>query len=376
MKLIRYIYKTKTLSEYGLFLFISLIVLLISGNILIPEYPASHIEKQLLNLNGKYFKYNDNPQVSEFIGSVKRNNGYICLGTSETTTRKDGNYYEFLDQDTSLKIRFSVLGGAGRSCGIHIPMLLNHKKEVDSLKIIYLINPVYWRSKLNGFDKGYWIRYNNYAVYRKLKLNNEEYKDILGVVEPYGDVLNPGEKFLFTMEYWLRKIRKPFFQDLRYWLFPDKYEEDLFYQAEEKTGFSSFANFGKIDTAYIDSSWNVSYEFLSRKWLNPISDNDYRNRELTAFIELCNELDVEVTYVLGPVNTTYIKKYHPPYLDGYLNTVNHIRNILLENNTDFIDATDISDVPGAFVDNQHHSSYGAYLIYLKIKNHINAKDSL
>ena len=374
MNLIRYIYKTKTLSEYGLFLLVSLLLVLVLGNIFIPEYKVQNIDKQLLQLKGKHLKFSDDPHVTEFIRSVKRNGGYICMGTSESTSRRDGNYFEFLDQDTSYATRFSNLAGAGRSCGLYMPMLINYPEEVDSLNIIYFINPVYWRSELNDFKKGYWTRYLNYSTYKNT-IAKSDIQGFLEISDDYGQVLNPGEIFLYRMENWMRKIRKPFFQDLRYWLFPAEYLKDLSFLAEEKTDLQEFNYFGRIDTANIDTSWNVTYEFKTRTWLNPISDNDYRYKELKAFINLCRDLNVNVSFILGPVNEIYIRKYKPSYLDGYVLTIEKIRDVLNEEDADYIDATELGNIPGSFSDNQHHSSYGAYLIYLKVKKHIYEKDS-
>lgn len=373
MKLLASIYKTKTLSEYGRFILIALACVLILGNIFIPDYTVQNVGSQVIKLKGKHFKYDDNPHVREFIRSVSSRDGYICLGTSESTTLRDGNYYEFLDQDTSYDTRFSILGGAGRSCGLHMPMLLNHKEEVAGLKLIYFINPVYWRSELNGFDKGYWTRYVNYSAYLKT-LKQDENDLFAGISEQYSDKLNIGEKFLYSTAYLLRKIRKPFFQDLRYFLFPGDYPKDLAYLAQEKQGFGQFAYFGQIDTTYLDTSWNVSHEFMNRTWLNPMVDNDYRTQELKAFIELSEALGAEVTYILGPVNDIYIKKYHPPYREGYQNTLNNLRDVLQAEKADWIDLTHIGSVPGSFIDNQHHSSYGAYLIYRELKQHLYEKE--
>ncbi|MCK5766108.1 MAG: hypothetical protein KAH26_08985, partial [Bacteroidales bacterium] len=238
----------------------------------------------------------------------------------------------------------------------------------------YFINPVYWRSELNGFDKGYWKRYLNYGAYRHTIRGNMA-PDFNDISNEYSEVLNPGEKFLFIMEYWLREIRKPFFRDLRYWLFPEEYEKDLSFPAQEKKDLQEFAWFGEIDTSYIDTLWNVTYEFKTRNWLNPIIDNDYRNRELIAFISLCNELNVNVIFILGPVNEIYIRKYHQPYYEGYMQAVAGIRDILDREGVDYIDATDLGNIPGSFMDNQHHSSYGAYLIYQKIKTYIHEKNT-
>ena len=197
----------------------------------------------------------------------------------------------------------------------------------------------------------------------------------MDISNEYNQVLNPGEKFLFSLEYWLREIRKPFFRDLRYWLFPEEYYKDLSFLSQEKKGLQEFACFGEIDTTYVDTSWNITYEFKTRTWLNPIIDNDYRNRELIAFIRLCNELNVNVSYILGPVNEIYIRKYHPPYYEGYMQAIAGIRDILDKEGVDYIDATELGNIPGSFIDNQHHSSYGAYLIYQKTKKHIYEKNN-
>lgn len=376
MKLLRNIYKTRALSEYGIFIFASLLLLLILGNIFIPEYEVQGVDTQLLKIKGKHFKFNDGPHVSEFIHSVKSNDGYICMGTSESTPLRDGNYYEFLDQDTSYDKRFSILGGAGWTCGLHMAMLINHSKEVDSLKIIYFINPVYWRSELAGFRKSYWTRYLNYGTYKHTLKNMEGHDGFASISSGYIKELNPAEKLLFQTENWFRLIREPFFRDLRYWLSPEQYLEDLEYFATEKRSFSAFENFGTIDTSYLDTNWNVTHEFMGRTWLNPIADDTYRDAELKAFIDLCEELEVDVTFILGPVNEIFIEKYHPPYLQGYLNVLIHIRQLLTEEKVDFIDASDLGKIPASFIDNQHHSSYGAYLIYQKIKTHLHEKDDL
>lgn len=373
MKLIKYIYKTRTLSEYGQFILASLLLLLIAGNLFIPEYKLQKLDAQLLKLKGKHFKYADDLHVSQFLQSVQQQGGYICLGTSESGTLRDGNYYEFLDQDTSYDTRFSILGGAGWTCGLHMTMLLNHAEEVNDLNLIYFINPVYWRSELSEFNKGYWSRYLNYGAY--LDVDVEENNGFSEISEEYSNVLNVGEKFLYRAEYWFRKIRKPFFQDLRYHLFPDKYLNDLEFKVKPKSEYPGFEFRGIIDHSYIDTSWNVTYEFMSRTWLNPMSDNDYRFRELASFINLCNHLDVNITFVLGPVNEIYIQKYHPPYFPAYIQIVEDIRAVLDDKGADYVDATALGKIPGSFIDNQHHSSYGAHLIYQMIKNHLHEKES-
>lgn len=353
-----------------------MVLLIIAGQFMIPEYPVQGTDDQLIKIRGKHLRFNDRPHVSEFLLSVKKNDGFICLGTSESTPLRDGNYYEFLDQDMSYPNRFSILGGAGWTCGIHMAMLLNHKEYADSLRLIYFINPVYWRSDLKGFRKSYWMRYLNYETWLNTLEKAEDHPEFEKISSAYREKLNSAERLLFRTEYWFRMIRKPFFRDLRYIIFPEKYKHDLQFFAEPKNGVDSFDFFGETDPSYLDTNWNVTHEFMGRAWLNPLEKDDYRDHELRAFIHLCDELHVDVCFVLGPVNEIFIRKYHPQYLDAYLDGVKHIRAILLEENADFVDAGHVGNIPGSFIDNQHHSSYGAYLIYQLIKQHLYEKGNL
>jgi len=372
LKLIKFTYKTKTLSQYGFFLLVAMLVLLLFGWFFIPSIPEGMIDQQPLSLNGKYLKFNDMAIVSGFIESIKKNNGYLVLGTSETTSIKKGNFYDFLNADTSVRARFSVLAGAGRTCGIHIPMLMSHKESVDSLKIIYMINPVYWRSELCRINKGYWVNYNNYAMCKQLDLTDNEHRKYYGVIEPYFQVLNIGEKMIYTIEYWLRRIRSKFFQDLKYYLDPNEYVHKMNFFNPKKSGLGLYENYNRPDLELIDTSWNISYKFHDKKWLNPILEEEtYRFDELKSFISITQDLGIDVIYIVGPYNQTFIEKYNPALLEGYSNTVDKIKVLLKNENVKFIDASGIAKMKGSFRDNQHHSSFGAYLIYEKIKSFIN-----
>jgi hypothetical protein len=153
MKLINDIYKTKNLAEYGRFISFCLIALIVIGPFVIPKFTPNS-SKQLLSINGNHLKYDDKAIVSDFFNSIKSNDGYLFLGTSESTSIKfGGNYYNFLNDDPGLKVKFTILAGAGRTCGKYIPIFLNHKEDVKSLKIFYYINPVYWREDLCNPNK-------------------------------------------------------------------------------------------------------------------------------------------------------------------------------------------------------------------------------
>jgi len=62
-------------------------------------------------------------------------------------------------------------------------------------------------------------------------------------------------------------------------------------------------------------------------------------------------------------------------LKDYERTVAQIKELLEAENAPFVDASDISGLPGTFDDHQHHSSYGAWLIYKKIKSFLNEEHS-
>ena len=119
---------------------------------------------------------------------------------------------------------------------------------------------------------------------------------------------------------------------------------------------------------------NISKDFIHKDWFKPINKSvNYRYEELTSFLKLCENLEIQATFIIGPYNERFIKKYDLNSLADYESTTQHIKQLLIENHVDFIDATDISPVIGAFNDHQHHSSYGAFLIYNKIKNHFYEK---
>jgi hypothetical protein len=371
MKFITNIYKTSSLRRNGLFIVIFLPVLVFLGTVFIPRFSKDFGKEQLFTLDGENLKYNDKRQVSKFLESIKKNNGYLCLGTSESSLLKNGNYYDFLNNDSSISSRFSVLYGAGRTCGIHIPMLLHNRKSVNALKLIYFINPVYWREDLCRVQKVYWNRYNNYAMCHRVTLSDAEDKKYFREVDAYFNQLSFIEKITLSAEYWLRKVRRSYFRDLKYLLNPEAYENGLSFINEEKSGLATFEKFGAIDHEDIDTTWNIRFDFKNKEWFNPINQEiDYRYKELRSFIAVCKDLHIQATYLVGPYNERFITNFDSKSLAGYQKTVRKIKELLTEENTSFIDASAISAIPGTFIDHQHHSSYGAYLIYQKIKSYI------
>ena len=376
MSLMRSIYKTKNLANNGIFIVISGLCLLIIGYF-IPDFKSGNIKRQIYTINGFNTKYNDHTELSDFYQSIKKNNGFLVLGTSETTKINGGNYYDFLNNDKDIATnRFSVLAGAGRTCGMHIPLLLHHRKDVDSLKIIYFINPVYLRTDLCDVSLEYWNRYNNYKMCNDLQLSSDERDDFLKPVIAYNNKLNWFSKAVLYTEQSLRNARRNYFHKLRYNLYPEEYASQFSFISSTKFDYTKNYLHGKANIEEIDTVWNISKSFTHKDWFKPINKiSNYRYEELTSFLKLCKNLGIQATFIVGPYNERFIKEYDLNSVADYKNTTQNIKQLLIDNNADFIDATDISPVVGAFNDHQHHSTYGAFLIYLKIKYHLYEKEN-
>lgn len=371
MELMRSFYKTSSLARNGIFLLVSMFVLLVAGAVFIPSFKYDDNSEQVYTLKGVNFKYNDAPFVSHFFNSIKANDGYLCIGTSETSPIDGGNYYDFLNNDPDLDMKFSLSAGAGRTCGTYIPVFLEHKEEVKGLKIIYLINPVYWGSNVSKVRKDYWSRYSNYGLAASVDLTEAEETKYYTPVNDYFDALNIAEKAAYTLEYWIRNARRHYFNDLTFLLKPEKYKTQQNYFPATKRALDTYPHFGEIDVQKIDTVKNIAHDFHNPEWFKSIDLNEnHRYNELSSFIDLCNDLGIEATFIVGNYNERFIKHYDPGSLSPYVEVTQKVKAMLNEKGADYIDATDLSNVPGAFRDHQHHSNYGAYLIYRKIKNHI------
>ncbi len=368
MKLMHTFYKTSSLARNGIFLLVSVVVLL--GVLFIPDFKWKETSRQVYSIPGINLKYDDEPFVSHFFKSIKANDGYLILGTSESSSLKGGNYYDYLNSDIEVRESFSVLAGAGRTGGLYIPLFINHKKEVKGLRVIYLINPVYWGSNLSQVNKEYWSRYSNYGYSSGIELSEKE-KAFYQPVQEYYDKINLFEKATYTIEYWIRNVREPYFNHLTFLLNPKKYEERITYVKKGAKDLSAYPLFGQIDTEEIDTSRSHAFNFHNPDWFKSVDlKGDYRYEELSAFVDLCQYLDIQATFILGPYNERFIKHYDVGSLSPYVDVTQKLKTMLEEKGADYIDATDISQAPGAFIDHQHHSSYGGYLLYQKIKQHL------
>ena len=366
--------KTSNLASLGVYLSLMLVILLALG-LAIPKYVLDQNIEQLYTLNGNYFKYDDKEMVSSFFTSIKNNDGYLCVGTSESTTIKGGNYYQMLNDAPDGIHRFSVLSGAGRTGGIFIPMFLNHKDDLKGLKLIYMLNPAYWRADLCKPDKVYWKRYMSYGVYCNLELTKAERDRYYKPVDGYADRINIGHKIAFTIEHWVRTLRKRYFFDLKNLLDDQSFKQNLKFVSLIRNGFENYDHFGMVKTEEIDTIWNIERSFKNFAWFHSIDESiDYRYEELQSFINVCKDLEIDLTVVIAPYNERFIKQYAPTSLKGYQKVCKNVADLITKNQVGLIDATDISGIPGAHLDHQHFSSLGAYHIYKKVENYIYEKD--
>jgi hypothetical protein len=214
----------------------------------------------------------------------------------------------------------------------------------------------------------YWDRYTQYQICRNITISESEQKQIFQPVNHYLEKLTFFQKGIAFCEYLARDARRNYFCDLRNRLFPNKYRQQFQLITDTLSDYRSCPKYGTIDTELIDTVWNVLKTFQHQAWYQPMNETDtYRDMELTSFIQLCKKLGIKATFVIGPYNERFIQQYNPESLAGHQRVVKKIKQLLIDQNVNYIDATELSPVAGAFVDHQHYSSYGAYRIYQLMK---------
>ena len=205
---------------------------------------------------------------------------------------------------------------------------------------------------------------------KSLNLTDKEKETYFKPVQAYFNKLSVLEKAFFNFDYWSRNKRQAYYQNLRYLLMPEEFGKSHAYIKKNKIGLEKYPKRGKVDYEKMDTVWNVLKTFKHNESVEPINKNEnYRYKELRAFIRLCRDLNIQATFVVGPYNERFMQS-QPQNLEDYKNVTINVKALLEAENASFIDATDISGTAGAFKDYQHHSSYGAYLIYNKIKNYL------
>ena len=128
MKFLDTFYKTKNLARNGIFILVATVVLFLLGKLFIPEIKPLETKQQIVILNGFNLKHNDNPEVSQFLQSIIQNEGYLCMGTSESTSLNDKNYYDYLNHDHGIENdRFSLEPVELVGCIFHYSYIIEMK---------------------------------------------------------------------------------------------------------------------------------------------------------------------------------------------------------------------------------------------------------
>jgi hypothetical protein len=329
---------------------------------------------------GIYIKSAD-PVFYDFINDVKKTNGIILLGTSETSNWLAGkNYYTLLSKDKDFDKTVYPLAGAGRLANMYFPLILNNSEAFDGLEMIYYINPTYWRTDLCNFNDEYFERYVDFSIVQKIKHLEKEkgvYNDFLRLSLPnyisaFSNKLVEDYKGLFVNK--LTRIlgtneiddKEVIVVEKQKASSKDKIDIGNYYTPEELEAERNKINF----------EYNATDKYLTKNVKSPEIDNSstYQYDLLKAFILLCKDYNINCTFYLGPYNEIYCMAKNPEFIDEHRQTIKNIRQLLIENEVDFIDGTSLSNVQGTFMDIQHISEYGAYLTALQIKEYYEKKD--
>ena len=331
---------------------------LLGGAWFVPAFTPPQPREPLATVPGLAWRHDDAAAVSHFLASLRLHGGVLCLGTSETTTLAGGNWPDFLN---AVAPRHAVLAGAGRTAGVHLPVLAQHREELRGLQLIYLINPVYWNAEHGPVNPAYWTRY----VDPRLLAPRSDVAE--GIWQP----VNRARQALPLLERLSpaslhRALRAKWFNDIRHRLQPQTFTS-AFRPIQRWTGTVPEGPAPRTNLVRgIDST------FHHAEWFRPVASNpevlEARDEELRAFIRACYQWGVEATFVLGPHNAPFIRWHAPEAEAGYEQIGERLAALLNSEQATWIDARDVSTVPGAFRDHQHHSSYGAALIADKILN--------
>lgn len=342
--------------------FISILFILI----IIPLFLNDIENKTIIIPDGKHIK-KGNRIFYNTIEQLKKQNGYLILGTSETGNGLDGqNYYHLLNEDSTINKPFLTLGGAGRCINTYFPFILDKKDLFKDLNVIYYINPTYWRVGLNEFNKEYFERYVDCDLLIHSIKKNENYKLIQNYISESIDEKSTLETSLLR---YVDNFRSFYYYDLKNIFASDKHPSPNKLKLIEN--LYSERNLNRLKHE-INLDFNATNDFLKLKSSFPSIDknSNYQTRQLNTFIKLCYIYNIKPMFYIGPYNKVYCKKINPELISDYENVIKEIKENLIKKKMKFIDGSEISEITGTFIDIQHISKYGAYLTALQFKNYI------
>lgn len=328
----------------------------------------------LLTVDATHVK-NDDAYFHEFMNRIRKNDDVLVLGTSESGYLDGYNYWELLNSDSTLEDQFSVLYGAGRFCERYIPSMINNPEIWRDQKLLVIINPVYWREGLSRFSLEYHERYMNEGEVRnaRSKSNRKDDFDLLfggsgvGFVKGQMNVANN----------WIDKnVHELYYGRLHQFFGLEEENITHFTAHSPRTGLLARTSPELLETAKSEvlEDWNCTQEFINTGdylMTELFLDSEYRNTALDYFLELCKDLNVKPTFVIGPYNKILTEKNKQEAIaDRYAELYEKLKSTFDKTGFPYIDASEISEVPFAFIDTQHHSKYGGYLLYKLIKSEL------
>lgn len=303
----------------------------------------------------------------QFISTIRKNNGVLVLGSSETNAFGDYNYQGLLNRYFECGVDFSYLAGAGRTAHIYFPTLINNKELFKGVKILYFINPTYWRESLNYYRKDYTERYNS-------KLEVFEAREVLRELKLYDDFAAPflNDSIIPLMGMYINRWRDKFV-----------YLNDLLFNVREEESEVQSKCAGDFIKESIDSSdikglmkeldpeSNISLAFKEKdpKEFVKISDSDFQWKALKGFKTICNDIGVELVFVLGPYNGLYCRNNSPELCEKHDEVLRMLKSYLNDSGSEYIDCSDLSYEKGSFIDLQHHSKYAAWIMASRISTY-------
>ena len=297
----------------------------------------------------------ENPLItSRWLKGIHENGDFLVLGTSETAR---GLYWEMLSEGETSSIpgRAVVLSGAGRSSDIWITFFLANREAVQDLRVIYYVNPTYWRSSLNRFSAPYYRQYISPRLFEQAK-DKIAKGNLLRFVDAdyFGEENHPRENALKTWVEFIRwKIsayRRGIGQGAPVYEKPDAFYERA---AQDQQG-------------EIDHSTNT-FGGKEKPLVSPPTDSTYQTEALGHFIQVAREVRLKLHIVLGPYNGVLARQASPSVIPRYEKLHEQIVDRLNELNVSYTDTWDLSYTKGTFIDPQHISRLGGFLTAQKVK---------
>ncbi len=346
-----------------------------------PKFDNAYYQKNDIRVPDGIFIKNADPVFYDFLEDVKKTNGILVLGTSETGNWLSGkNYYSLLNIDKDIDRATYSIAGAGRQANMYFPLIFNKPEAFENLEVIYYINPTYWRTDLCEFNNEYFERYVNFDLVQKTKNIAKEhniYNDFLKLSPSYFITAFTNKLVVDYKSLFVERLNpiviKDYVQKNKYSII-DKQKPS----SENKIGIESFYTKDELENERnkINLEYNVTDDFLSHNEPFPkINTNStYQYDLINAFIYMCIEYNIKCVFYLGPYNEVYCNKMNPELKNDYEQTIQNIKQLLINNDVEYIDGTSLSNIPGTFIDIQHISEYGAYLTALQIKDYYEKKD--